>query len=249
MDLTVNQKEKQSNIISQDFEDLYLAVRSLEQRVYSDEQLLLLPDIDSSHIHSQEWKIRKRSCDDLMKYIGKKNRSLRILEIGCGNGWFSARLAELKNTEVVGLDINRVEIEQAKNVFLKENLTFKNEVFEPENFPDMSFDIILFAAAIQYFSSLNDILEKAQLCLAPYGEIHILDTNFYSAAASTQAALRTNDYYKIMGYPKMSDFYFHHQLSGLKSFDYKIVYNPKGLFNRLRKKSPFYRIIINKTKR
>ncbi|MBS1530405.1 MAG: hypothetical protein JSU01_08870, partial [Bacteroidetes bacterium] len=97
-------------VVTNDFEDLYLAVRRREKRIYSDEQLLNLPDIDPDHIHAAEWKIRKRSGARLVDYLRKKRRSLRILEVGCGNGWLSAKMAGIPGSYVIGLDINQTEI-------------------------------------------------------------------------------------------------------------------------------------------
>jgi 2-polyprenyl-3-methyl-5-hydroxy-6-metoxy-1,4-benzoquinol methylase len=81
---------------NQNFERLYIALREQEQRLYTDEQVRQLPDIDPSHLHYKEWKIRKHSAERLISYLNKKKRRLNILEIGCGNGWLSAQLAENK---------------------------------------------------------------------------------------------------------------------------------------------------------
>ena len=111
--------KKNSQTLKPDFEDLYIAVRQQEKRIYTDEQLQLLPDID--HLYYDELKIRKRSSERLIAYLEKKHKYLRILEVGCGNGWLSAKLSNIPNTKVTGLDINQLEIEQANRVFKKDN--------------------------------------------------------------------------------------------------------------------------------
>src|SRR6478609_3338202 len=75
--------------------ELYIALREKEGRLVSDEELLKLPEVNAFHIHLKEWRIRKKSCDQLLNYVAKKNRPLKILEIGCGNGWLSNRLASV----------------------------------------------------------------------------------------------------------------------------------------------------------
>ena len=51
------------------FEELYLNVREYENRLINDEELRLLPDIDPSHLHYDEWQIRKRSSERLVAYL------------------------------------------------------------------------------------------------------------------------------------------------------------------------------------
>ena len=70
------------------FEKIYIALREKENRLYTDDQVEQLPFIKSSHIHSAEWAIRKRSTARLLNHLKKSRRQLTILEIGCGNGWF-----------------------------------------------------------------------------------------------------------------------------------------------------------------
>jgi len=66
--------------LKMDFEELYIAVRQQEKRIYTDEQLQLLPDID--HIYYDEWKIRKRSSERLTAYLQRKRNFFKILEVG-----------------------------------------------------------------------------------------------------------------------------------------------------------------------
>src|SRR6187549_447683 len=79
--------------------ELYIALREKEGRLVSDEELLQLPEVSLFHIHLKEWRIRKKSCEHLINYVAKKNRPLKSLEIGCGNGWLSNQLAGVSKTE------------------------------------------------------------------------------------------------------------------------------------------------------
>ncbi|ASU35179.1 class I SAM-dependent methyltransferase [Mucilaginibacter xinganensis] len=226
------------------FGELYIDVRYKEGRVLSDGQVMFLPDIEPGHMHFNEWQIRKRSSQKLVNYLKIKNRPLDILEIGCGNGWLSSKLASVSNSTVIGLDANEPEIMQAKRVFTNERLQFIRSNFEPQFFKGRKFDIILFAAAIQYFPSFKNAIGDALSCLKNGGEIHIIDSNFYKPTEMVNAAKRTAAYYAELGYPEMAAHYFQHSITALQPFNYKILFNPASLVNRIINKNPFYWILI-----
>ena len=227
-----------------DFEDLYIAVRQQEKRIYTDEQLQLLPDID--HIYYDEWKIRKGSSERLTAYLEKKRRFLKILEVGCGNGWLSAKLSNIPNSRVTGLDINQLEIEQANRVFKKDNLEFIYDSFNDNTFDSEKFDVIVFAASLQYFPSVINVLKQALTILRTGGEVHIIDTPFYTPDDAEKADARSHKYYAALGIPEMAEHYFHHSISEFWGFKYDILFDPTSMFNRLFKKDPFYWVSIKK---
>lgn len=232
------------------FQSQYIALREKENRLYSDEQVRQLPLIERSHPHYREWLIRKGSLNRLIKHLRKMQRPLNILEVGCGNGWLANRLAEIPSATVTGFDINLEELDQAKRVFGdKSNLHFKavNPFLFKNN--ENSFDIIIFAASIQYFSAPAAIIHDALQHLQPDGSIHIIDTHFYRAEEVPAARQRTIDHFTSLGFPEFADHYFHHSLAALDNFNYCIRHDPRSLRNRLigrRGKNPFYWIIIQK---
>ncbi|MDO3624778.1 bifunctional 2-polyprenyl-6-hydroxyphenol methylase/3-demethylubiquinol 3-O-methyltransferase UbiG [Mucilaginibacter sp. BT774] len=227
-----------------DFEELYIAVRQQEMRIYTDEQLQLLPDID--HIYFDEWKIRKRSSERLTEYLIKKHKSLKILEVGCGNGWLSAKLANIPNSHVTGLDINQVEIDQANRVFKKDNLAFIYDSFTDGTFESEQFDVIVFAASLQYFPSVINVMKQALAMLKKGGEVHVIDTPFYTPDETEKANERSLRYYASLGIPEMAEHYFHHSISEFWGFKYEILFDPTTIFNLIFKKDPFYWVCIRK---
>ena len=233
------------HIATDNFEALYLHLRKKEGRVYSDEEVKSLPDIAITHQHYKEWQLRKQSLQRLTEHLKDKQRPLEILEIGCGNGWLSHQLATIDGAVVTGSDINLSEIQQASRVFKEiPNLNFIYGDLE-SNLKEKKFDIIIFAAAIQYFASPEKIIQKAFRLLKPNGEIHIIDSHFYSMENRRAAIERSVAYYEKAGFPEMKAHYFHHTLDSLAGFNYRVFYNPNSLFNRfLKNKNPFYWIQI-----
>jgi ubiquinone/menaquinone biosynthesis C-methylase UbiE len=226
------------------FEQSYFSLRQHEQRIYTDQQLLALPDVPEQHLYHSEWRIRKQSCCRLITYLRKKKKPLRVLEVGCGNAWLSAKIAAITGTDVIGIDPNTEEIKQGRRVFKHNNLHLIDLDFASADLDAQKFDIILFAAAIQYFPSISEIIVKAQNCLTKEGEIHILDTHFYGSSAVEGAKKRTIAYFTEMGFPEMAGFYFHHQLKDLKGENYRVMHDPRSWLNQLIFKNPFYWICI-----
>ena len=236
------------NIISSSFDSLYFKLREREGRIYSDSEVQKLPVIHQSHKYYNEWLIRKNSSDRLIRYLLKKKQQLKILEIGSGNGWLSAKLSLIPRSMVLGVEINSFEYKQARRVFKEySNLEFS------ENFPEHdiksgnNFDIIVLAAAIQYFSSFQEIINKSRRLLNEKGEIHILDTHFYQETQINLARERSFKYFKSIGLSEMTGQYFHHSKNEYTKFNYRVMYSPGG-FQRFLSgiKNPFPWICIYK---
>lgn len=229
------------HIIPDDFETHYLRLRASEGRIYKDEEVAQLPTIATSHPHYEEWQIRNESSQTLIDYLQRKKQPKDILEIGCGNGWLSHRLSVIPGVKVIGTDINFTEIQQAARIFQHiSNLHFIYVHIEPGVFKEKKFDIIVFAASLQYFESLTEIINNTLRLLKPNGEIHIIDSAFYSLSELGAAKQRSRLYYQEAGFPEMANCYFHHRLDDLDNYNYKILYDPKSLFNKLlRNKNPF----------
>lgn len=233
------------------FEDLYSKVREKEGRIYPDEIVKNLPRIEAGHPLFLEWEIRARSLSKLEAYLAQKAKPLMILEPGCGNGWLSNRLAQISGCNVYAVDLNRKELEQGARVF-SQTLSLKfiyGNIFE-NIFRPASFDLILLASSVQYFPDLNSLLKRLLELLKQDGEIHIIDTPFYTEELAGEAKRRSVDYYENLGYPEMAGHYYQHRWTELGEFDYKLKYDPKSYIVKFRRRflkrivSPFPWIII-----
>lgn len=233
------------NVTASHFAQLYIGLRKKEQRVYTDEQVSRLPIVEKNHPHYSEWIYRRLSSERLIDYLKNRNKSLKVLEVGCGNGWLSAKMAEVPGTTVTGIDVNIEELNQAKRVFDREHLQFS--VAEINDLSESEFDIIVFAASIQYFASFKEVINRAMSMLSGDGEIHIVDTPLYKASEITEARKRSGLYYSGIGFKEMNNYYFHHSINELQEYNYKILFDPNKLGNRfLRKGGPFYWVCIKK---
>jgi ubiquinone/menaquinone biosynthesis C-methylase UbiE len=228
------------------FEKLYVALRFQEGRIYSEEEIANLPVVTASHPHYKEWLLRKNSCYKLKRYIKQHSKICNILEVGCGNGWLAAQLASVTKGSVTGIDINALELEQAWKVFNKKfNLNFIEGDIRDEILRDNKYDLIVFAASIQYFKSLKEILNTAAKYLTLQGEIHIIDTHLYKSCEIPLARLRSKIYFTEKGFPEMADHYFHHNIKDLEYFSFSVLHDPHSRINKLLfNKNPFHWIAV-----
>jgi len=219
------------------FEELYLSVRESEERLYPDEIVKRLPFINPRHPLNGEWKIRATSAKNFIGYLKQKLKSLTILDLGCGNGWFANFLSNELDCHVTALDINEKELIQGIRVFgntAKISFVYGN-IFE-DILPKSKFDAVLLASSVQYFSDLNQLLNQLKTSLRSDGEIHIIDSPFYSRDNIISAQSRTRDYYNSLGFPEMSDHYHHHTFDSFQGFTVEYLQSTGNLFQQIRKR-------------
>lgn len=233
-----------------DFEAAYLEARIKEGRLYPDEIVKQLPYLPLEHPQAREWKLRQHNVKLLLEQLKKQPKS-SILDLGCGNGWLTHQLVTNEEVQVLGMDINTPELEQANRLFTTKQCSFAYGDIFKATLPEQSFDCILLVSCIQYFPDLNKLMQCLTLLLKPAGEIHIIDSPIYEQAGKVLAQARTQTYYQEQGSSKMETHYHHHCWEDLSDFSYKKQYNPSSLTNKVIRKigiarSPFPWIIVCK---
>jgi SAM-dependent methyltransferase len=95
----------------------------------------------------------KKAWKQLKKSLTNQPRS--ILEIGCGIGHLSYKMAKYwPNSEIIGLDISPACIKAAKNLFKASNLQFVEGILDSATF-DRKFDLIVLIDVYEHISA-ND---------------------------------------------------------------------------------------------
>lgn len=217
-------------------ENLYLAVRAREGRRYADAEVRQLPYLPPAHPQYAEWRVRGQSGERLRRYLGGRGRPLRILDLGCGTGWLTHALAAAGHT-VWGVDLNRPELEQGARVFgTGETLQFLYADVFDTRLPLADLDAVVIAAAGQYFPDLRALIGRLLALLRPGGEIHVLDTPFYTPATIAAARARTRAYYAELGFPEMAAYYQHHLSGEMATF--KAVERNRAWYRRWPGRTP-----------
>ncbi len=101
------------------------------------------------------------------KYL-KKNNNIKMLSVGCGEGYHERQFAIYPNFELIeGIDVSRSRINQAialakSNNF--ENLKYYNLSLDDYH-SEIKYDVILFHSSLHHFSDVNNTLSKQILPL------------------------------------------------------------------------------------
>ena len=134
---------------------------------------------------------------------------------------------------MTGLDLNEVELQQARRVFERPNLQFvlADVVVAPA--PVERPDVILLASVIQYVPDLPALITRLLGWLAPGGELDILDSPLYAAGDLPAARERTRQHYAALAVPEMVEAYHHHQWRDLDGSNTAVRYRPDLLRHRL----------------
>lgn len=205
------------------FETSYLALREKEGRSFSDAQLRALPLVEPGHPQAEEWRLRGLSSARLLACLQQRGAATRVLEVGCGNGWLAHRMAA--HCAVTATDVLAPEIEQARRAFASvPNLRFVLGGLEAPELQGQRFDLIVFAASLQYFADLPALLRD---CFERAPEIHILDSPFYAEADLAGARERSAQHFAALGQPELARHYHHHSRSALDPFAPELLYAPQ----------------------
>lgn len=214
------------------FEQHYIGVRTKEGRVLSVEEIRRLPYPEPSDRNYSEWQLRQKSIRRLVSYVQAKQKAQRILDIGCGNGFMTNLLAGEKH-RAIGVDVNLTELKQAAQAFPKARITWYYIDLLNEALPEDKFDIITFGASFQYFKDPAQILSVCKSLLAPGGEIHIIDSPFYTQAEKEGAQQNSRKYFRSLQAEGMTEHYHHHSYDALRGFRTEWKYRPGSLLRRL----------------
>ena len=171
----------------------YAAHRAAEGRGLAEAELLRLPWLRAGPL-ARQWGVRARTFEAFLKHVADPmardaGRSLRILDLGAGNGWLSYRLA-LRGHDCTAVDIrdDRVDgLGAAEAFFTRVQFDCLVASFDALPVADSFADLTLFNAALHYATSLDATLAEAVRATRRGGALVILDSPFYAQDAQGAA--------------------------------------------------------------
>lgn len=217
------------------FENDYIALRDSEARLLSLDEIRRLPEVMGRTDLANEWQLRRQSFKRFDNYLSQKNFA-SMLDLACGNGWFINRTYN-RFQHATGMDINLTELKQADEILSKFDQVslIYGDIFSLDT--TYKFDLITINAGIQYFESLNKLIDRLLLHLNAEGEIHILDSPFYNDNKEKSAAKdRTSQYYRSQNAGALVECYHHHLITDLEGYNFEVLYNGMSVTNKLKRK-------------
>ena len=177
----------------------YEAVRSAEGRGSTDPAYYReLPFKDLSGRFSSDWKIRSQSYRALLHTVvapleKEAKRSLKILDLGAGNGWLSNRLAQRGHlAAAVDLQTNTMDGLGAYINYEAGFVTIQSD-FHSLPFVENQVDLAIFNASLHYSTSYTASLCEALRVVRPGGQIVILDSPIYRDSRSGEEMVRERE--------------------------------------------------------
>jgi SAM-dependent methyltransferase len=175
----------------------YEFIRAAEGRGSSrSEYYLSLPYEDISGRNGDQWAIRAHTFQTMERCIlaplaKLKQRPLRILDLGAGNGWMSYRLA-LRSHRPVAVDLltnDQDGLGAASHYSAHIRPLFPRVQADLDRLPFASsvFDLVIFNASFHYSEDYERTFAEALRCTGPGGRIVIADTPWYAEEQSGKA--------------------------------------------------------------
>ncbi len=91
----------------------------------------------------------------------------RVLDLGCGFGWFSRWAREQGASSVAGYDISENMLQRAAGLTSDDNITYQRADLETLELPDTSFDFAFSSLALHYILDAARLLHSIHNALVP----------------------------------------------------------------------------------
>jgi len=181
---------KQREVALARFVNRYETVRRLEGRgSCNPDYYRALPYEDNTGRYASDWKIRARSFQLFLRKVlphlaSTTRRSLKILDLGAGNGWLSYRLAQAGH-QLAAVDLCLNDFDGlGAHVHYPVIFTPVEAEFDALPFEGGQFDVAIFNASFHYSVDYVRTLEEALRVLRSRGRIVVMDSPVYRDARS-----------------------------------------------------------------
>ncbi|MDB5836519.1 MAG: hypothetical protein JWR14_6349 [Caballeronia sp.] len=94
-------------------------------------------------------------------------RGLRVVDLGCGYGWFCRWAGEQGSASVLGLDVSAKMLERARSLSADPVITYAKADLETLDLPEASFDVAYSSLTFHYIEGLHGLLENIHRALVP----------------------------------------------------------------------------------
>lgn len=96
---------------------------------------------------------------------------LRVLDLGCGFGWFCRWAQQQGAARVLGLDLSQSMLARARATTADAAITYATADLERLDLPEAAFDLAYSSLALHYVENLAGLLATVHRALAPGGHL------------------------------------------------------------------------------
>lgn len=96
---------------------------------------------------------------------------LKVVDLGCGYGWFSRWVQEQGAEQVLGLDVSQKMLARAKEMTSSSAITYGIADLEKLDLPDAAFDLAYSSLAFHYIVDLKGLFARIHQALVPGGRL------------------------------------------------------------------------------
>lgn len=96
---------------------------------------------------------------------------LKLVDLGCGYGWFSRWAQEQGAEQVLGLDVSQKMLARAKQMTSSSAITYGIADLEKLDLPDAAFDLAYSSLAFHYIVDLKGLFARIHQALVPGGRL------------------------------------------------------------------------------
>jgi ubiquinone/menaquinone biosynthesis C-methylase UbiE len=110
---------------------------------------------------------------------------LRVLDLGCGFGWFCRWAHQAGAASVVGLDVSDQMLDQARATTTDEAIRYERTDAEHLSLPDSAYDLIYSSLVLHYIARLEPLFGTLHRALVPGGRfVFSMEHPIYTAPAT-----------------------------------------------------------------
>lgn len=99
-------------------------------------------------------------------FLSELTAGQTVLDVGCGNGTLANALVSRGNVSVYGVDIEPVNIDQAKRMYQQEGLQF-HVADATQKLPDATFDVVVLSNVLEHIAERPEFLRKVYEAARP----------------------------------------------------------------------------------
>ena len=98
-------------------------------------------------------------------------RGLRVLDLGCGYGWFCRWASAAGAARVIGIDVSERMLQRARHDWPADGIEYRRADLEEVALPAASFDLVYSPLAFHYLTRLADLVARIHAALVSGGRL------------------------------------------------------------------------------